>query len=51
MTIKQIDKKIDDIENYYDQFNMCNYEYPTEIKRQLSRLYNLKLKKIKLNDN
>jgi hypothetical protein len=25
MTIKQIDKKIDDIENYYDQFNMCSY--------------------------
>ena len=46
MTIKQIDKKIDDIENYYDQFNMCSYEYPTEIKRQLSRLYNLKLKKM-----
>ena len=47
MTIKQIEKKIDDIENYYyDQFNMCSYEYPTEIKRQLSRLYNLKLKKM-----
>jgi hypothetical protein len=51
MTIKQIEKKIDDIENYYDQFNMCSYEYPTEIKRQLSRLYNLKLKKWGINEN
>ena len=47
MTIKEIDKKINDIEIYYNQFNMCSYEYPTETKRQLSRLYNLKLKKQK----
>ena len=47
MTIKEIDKKMNDIENYYNLFNMCSYEYPTEIKRQLSRLYNLKLKQIK----
>ena len=46
MTIKQIDKKIDDIENYYNQFNMCSYEYPSNVKRQLRRLYNLKLKKM-----
>ena len=44
LTIKQLDKKMQDIENYYDQFKMCSYEYPAEIKRQLSRLYNLKLK-------
>ena len=49
MTIKQIDKKIDDIENYYNQFNMCSYEYPSDVKRQLSRLYNLKLKKMATN--
>ena len=35
---------MNDIENYYNQFNMCSYEYPTEDKRKLSRLYNLKLK-------
>jgi predicted solute-binding protein len=46
MTREQIDKKIDDIEDYYNQFNMCSYEYPAETKRQLSRLYNLKLKKM-----
>ena len=44
LTIKQLDKKMNDIESYYNQFNMCSYEYPTEIKRQLSRLYKLKLK-------
>ncbi len=47
MTIKQIDKKMQDIEDYYNQFNMCSYEYPSDVKRQLSRLYNLKLKKIR----
>ena len=36
MTIKEIDKKMNDIENYYNLFNMCSYEYPTEIKRQES---------------
>ena len=46
MTIKQIEKKMYEIENYYDQFNMCSYEYPSDVKRQLSRLYNLKLKKM-----
>ena len=46
LTIKQLDKKMDDIESYYDQFNMCSYEYPSDVKRQLSRLYNLKLKKM-----
>ncbi len=46
MTIKQIEKKMHDIEEYYNQYRLCSYEYPTEIKRQLSRLYNLKLKKM-----
>ena len=46
MTVKEIDKKIDDIEIYYNQFNMCSYEYSSDVKRQLSRLYNLKLKKM-----
>jgi len=39
MTLKSVKPK-------KNQFNMCSYEYPTEIKRQLSRLYNLKLKKM-----
>ena len=44
LTIKQIDKKMNDIESYYNQFNMCSYEYPIKNKMYLGRLYNLKLK-------
>ena len=44
LTIKQIDKKMNSIENYYNQFNMCSYEYPIKDKMYLSRLYKLKLK-------
>ena len=32
LTIKQIDKKMNDIESYYNQFNMCSYEYPIKNK-------------------
>jgi len=46
LTIKQLDKKIDDIESYYDQFNMCSYEYPIKDKMYLGKLYKLKLKLI-----
>ena len=44
LTIKQLDKKMNDIENYYNQFNMCSYEYPVKDKMYLGRLYKLKLK-------
>ena len=44
LTIKKIDKKMNDIENYYSKFNMCSYEYDLEDKMYLGRLYNLKLK-------
>jgi hypothetical protein len=47
LTIKQIDKKINDIENYYNQFNMCSYEYDLLDKMCLGRLYKLKLKLLK----
>ena len=47
LTIKQIDKKMNDIENYYNKFNMCSYEYDLEDKMYLGRLYNLKLKLLK----
>jgi hypothetical protein len=46
LTIKQLDKKMDDIESYYDQFNMCSYEYPIKDKMYLGKLYKLKLKLI-----
>ena len=44
LTIKQLDEKMDNIEKFYDQFNMCSYEYPTKDKMYLGRLYQLKLK-------
>ena len=44
LTIKQLDKKMDNIEKFYDQFNMCSYEYPIKDKMYLGRLYQLKLK-------
>jgi hypothetical protein len=44
LTIKQLDEKIDNIEKFYDQFNMCSYEYPIKDKMYLGRLYQLKLK-------
>ena len=42
--IKELDKKMDNIEKFYDQFNMCSYEYPIKDKMYLGRLYQLKLK-------
>ena len=45
--IKELDKKMDNIEKFYDQFNMCSYEYPIKDKMYLGRLYQLKLKLIK----
>ena len=47
LTIKQLDEKMDNIEKFYDQFNMCSYEYPIKDKMYLGRLYQLKLKLIK----
>ena len=44
LTIKQLDEKMDNIEKFYNQFNMCSYEYPIKDKRYLGRLYQLKLK-------
>jgi len=44
LTIKQIDEKMNSIENYYNQFNICSYEYPIKDKMYLGRLYKLKLK-------
>ena len=41
LTVKQIEKKISNIESYYNQFNMCSYEYPTKDKMYLGKLYNL----------
>mgnify|MGYP003656766736 FL=1 len=44
LTVKQLDEKMDNIEKFYDQFNMCSYEYPIKDKMYLGRLYQLKLK-------
>jgi len=44
LTIKQLDEKMNSIEKFYNQFNMCSYEYPIKDKRYLGRLYQLKLK-------
>jgi hypothetical protein len=44
LTIKQLDEKMNNIEKFYDQFNMCSYEYLTKDKMYLGRLYQLKLK-------
>ena len=46
LTIEQIDEKINNIENYYNQFNMCSYEYDLEDKIYLGKLYKLKLKQL-----
>jgi hypothetical protein len=51
LTIKQIDKKINSVENYYNQFNMCSYEYPIKDKMYLGRLYKLKQKAINRGEN
>ena len=47
LTIKQINEKMNTLENYYNQFNMCSYEYPARDKMYLGKLYKLKLKLIK----
>jgi hypothetical protein len=44
LTIKQIDKKINSIDGYYNHFNMMSYEYDLKDKMYLGRLYQLKLK-------
>ena len=44
LAIKQLDEKMDNIEKFYDQFNVCSYEYPIKDKMYLGRLYQLKLK-------
>ena len=44
LTIEQIDKKMNDIEKYYNQLHMCSYEYDLEDKMYLGRLDKLKEK-------
>ena len=44
LTIEQIDKKIEDIEKYYNHFHMCSYEYELKDKMYLGRLSKLKEK-------
>ena len=44
LTIKQIDKKMNSIEEYYNHFRMCSYEYDLKDRMYLGRLYQLKLK-------
>ena len=44
LTIKEIDKKMNSIEEYYNNFNMMSYEYDLKDKMYLGRLYKLKLK-------
>ena len=44
LTIKEIDKKINSIEEYYNNFNMMSYEYNLKDKMYLGKLYKLKLK-------
>ena len=56
LTIKEIDKKMNSIEEYYNNFNMMSYEYDLKDKMYLGRLYKLKLKllkkqKVRNNDN
>ena len=56
LTIKEIDKKMNSIEEYYNNFNMVSYEYDLKDKMYLGRLYKLKLKllkkqKVRNNDN
>tara|TARA_R100000781_G_scaffold8342_2_gene7611 strand:+ start:179 stop:346 length:168 start_codon:yes stop_codon:yes gene_type:complete len=47
LTIKEIDKKMNSIEEYYNNFNMVSYEYDLKDKMYLGRLYKLKLKLLK----
>jgi len=47
LTIEQINKKINSIEGYYNNFNMMSYEYDLKDKMYLGRLYKLKLKLLK----
>ena len=47
LTIQEIDKKMNSIEEYYNHFNMMSYEYDLKDKMYLGRLYQLKLKLIK----
>ena len=44
LTIKQIDKKMNSVEEYYNHFNIMSYEYDLKDKMYLGRLYQLKLK-------
>jgi hypothetical protein len=44
LTIEQINKKMEEIENYYNQFHMCSYEYELKDKMYLGRLSKLKEK-------
>ena len=44
LSIKEIDKKMNSIEEYYNNFNMMSYEYDLKDKMYLGRLYKLKLK-------
>jgi len=47
LTIKQIDKKMNSVEEYYNHFNIMSYEYDLKDKMYLGRLYQLKLKLLK----
>tara|TARA_Y100000593_G_scaffold73923_1_gene135873 strand:+ start:732 stop:905 length:174 start_codon:yes stop_codon:yes gene_type:complete len=47
LTIEQLDERMNSIENYYNQFNMCFYEYDLKDSMYLGRLYKLKLKLLK----
>jgi len=51
LTIEQLDERMNSIENYYNQFNMCSYEYDLKDKMYLGRLYKLKLKLLKKMEN
>ena len=51
LTIEQLDERMNSIENYYNQFNMCSYEYDLRDKMYLGRLYKLKLKLLKKMEN
>jgi len=44
LTIEQIDKRMNSIEEYYNNFNMMSYEYDLKDKMYLGKLYKLKLK-------
>ena len=42
LTIEQIDKRMNSIEEYYNNFNMMSYEYDLKDKMYLGKLYKLK---------